>query len=72
MTVNSQTQLFQAADGKVEDASVVRKFRITAADGKTYITLMALALLVAESKPDQKELIIRLIQQFILLKDAEL
>ncbi|MBQ0781036.1 MAG: virulence RhuM family protein [Thalassolituus oleivorans] len=34
-------------------------------------TLVALALLVAESKPDQKELIIRLIQQFILLKDAE-
>lgn len=32
-------------------------------------TLVALALLVAESKPDQKELIIRLIQQFILLRD---
>ncbi len=32
-------------------------------------TLVALALLVAESKPEQKELIIRLIQQFILLKD---
>ena len=32
-------------------------------------TLVALALLVAESKPDQKELIIRLIQQFILLLD---
>lgn len=31
-------------------------------------TLVALALLVAESKPQQKELIIRLIQQFILLK----
>ncbi|MEX1669565.1 type II toxin-antitoxin system death-on-curing family toxin [Zhongshania guokunii] len=27
-------------------------------------TLVALALLVAESKPDQKELIIRLVQQF--------
>lgn len=35
-------------------------------------TLVALALLVAESKPDQKELIIRLIQQFILLRDTEL
>lgn len=34
-------------------------------------TLVALALLVAESKPDQKELIIRLIQQFILLKEDE-
>ncbi|HEY7772630.1 MAG TPA: virulence protein RhuM/Fic/DOC family protein [Marinagarivorans sp.] len=34
-------------------------------------TLVALALLVAESKPDQKELIIRLIQQFILLKEVE-
>ena len=32
-------------------------------------TLVALALLVAESKPEQKELIIRLIQQFLLLKD---
>ncbi|MBL4608957.1 MAG: virulence RhuM family protein [Pseudomonadales bacterium] len=32
-------------------------------------TLVALALLVAESKPEQKELIIRLAQQFILLKD---
>lgn len=34
-------------------------------------TLVALALLVAESKPEQKELIIRLVQQFILLKDNE-
>lgn len=32
-------------------------------------TLVALALLVAESKAEQKELIICLIQQFILLKD---
>ncbi len=32
-------------------------------------TLVALALMVAESKPEQKELIIRLVQQFILLKD---
>jgi len=32
-------------------------------------TLVALALLVAESKPEQKELLIRLIQQFILLKE---
>lgn len=32
-------------------------------------TLVALALLVAESKPEQKELIISLVQQFILLKD---
>jgi hypothetical protein len=31
-------------------------------------TLVALALLVAESLPDQKELIIRLIEHFILLK----
>jgi len=28
-----------------------------------------LALLVAESKPEQKELMIRLTQQFILLKE---
>jgi prophage maintenance system killer protein len=34
-------------------------------------TLVALALLVAESKPEQKELIIRLVQQFILLKDNQ-
>lgn len=32
-------------------------------------TLVALALLVAESKPDQKELMIRLLEHFILLKD---
>lgn len=31
-------------------------------------TLVALALLVAESKPDQKELMIRLVEHFILLK----
>ncbi len=31
-------------------------------------TLVALALLVAESKPDQKKLIIHLIEHFILLK----
>jgi len=34
-------------------------------------TLVALALLVAESLPDQKELMIRLIEHFILLKDSE-
>jgi len=33
-------------------------------------TLVALALLVAESQPDQKELMIRLIEHFILLKEA--
>ncbi|MFT5112688.1 MAG: prophage maintenance system killer protein [Parasphingorhabdus sp.] len=32
-------------------------------------TLVALALLVAESKPEQKELMIRLVEHFILLKD---
>jgi hypothetical protein len=31
-------------------------------------TLVALALLVAENLPDQKELMIRLIEHFILLK----
>jgi prophage maintenance system killer protein len=31
-------------------------------------TLVALALLIAESKPDQKDLMIHLVQQFILLK----
>lgn len=31
-------------------------------------TLVALALLVAESQPDQKELMIRLVEHFILLK----
>jgi len=31
-------------------------------------TLVALALLVAESLPDEKELMIRLIEHFILLK----
>lgn len=34
-------------------------------------TLVALALLVAESKPDQKALMIRLIEHFILLKGAD-
>ena len=32
-------------------------------------TLVALALLVAESKPEQKELMIRLVEHFILLKE---
>jgi prophage maintenance system killer protein len=32
-------------------------------------TLVALALLVAESKPEQKELMIRLVENFILLKN---
>ena len=32
-------------------------------------TLVALALLVAESKPGQKELMIRLVEHFVLLKD---
>ncbi|WP_420534997.1 hypothetical protein [Actinobacillus porcinus] len=31
-------------------------------------TLVALALLVAESLPEQKELMIRLVEHFILLK----
>ena len=31
-------------------------------------TLVALALLVAESQPDQKELMVRLVEQFVLLK----
>lgn len=34
-------------------------------------TLVALALLVAESKPEQKALMIRLIEHFILLKEAQ-
>lgn len=32
-------------------------------------TLVALALLVAESLPEQKELMVRLIEHFVLLKD---
>ena len=32
-------------------------------------TLVALALLVAESKPDQKELMVRLVEHFVLLKE---
>lgn len=32
-------------------------------------TLVALALLVAESKPDQMELMVKLVQHFVLLKD---
>jgi hypothetical protein len=32
-------------------------------------TLVALALLVAESLPNQKELMIRLVEHFILLKE---
>ncbi|NOX08780.1 MAG: hypothetical protein GXP22_04705 [Gammaproteobacteria bacterium] len=34
-------------------------------------TLVALALLVAESKPEQKELMIRLVEHFIILKDSK-
>jgi len=34
-------------------------------------TLVALALLVAESQPEQKELMIRLVEHFILLKNTE-
>jgi hypothetical protein len=30
---------------------------------------VALALLVAESKPDQKELMVRLVEHFVLLKE---
>ena len=33
-------------------------------------TLEALALLVAESKPDQKELMVKLVEHFVLLADA--
>jgi prophage maintenance system killer protein len=33
-------------------------------------TLVALALLIAESKPDQKQLMIRLVEHFILLKET--
>ena len=32
-------------------------------------TLVALALLVAESKPDQRELMVKLVQHFVLLKE---
>jgi prophage maintenance system killer protein len=35
-------------------------------------TLVALALLVAESKPEQKELMVRLVQHFVLLKESML
>lgn len=34
-------------------------------------TLVALALLVAESKPNQKELMVRLVEHFVLLKDND-
>ena len=34
-------------------------------------TLVALALLVAESLPEQKELMVRLIEHFVLLKNSE-
>ena len=33
-------------------------------------TLVALALLIAESKPEQKDIMIRLAEHFILLKDV--
>jgi hypothetical protein len=32
-------------------------------------TLVALALLVAKNTPDQKELMIRLVEHFVLLRD---
>lgn len=35
-----------------------------------YTPLVALALLVAESQPDHKELMVRLIEQFVLLRDT--
>lgn len=34
-------------------------------------TLVALALLVAESKPDQKTLMVKLVEHFVLLKDSD-
>nr|WP_246316269.1 virulence protein RhuM/Fic/DOC family protein [Tepidicella baoligensis] len=34
-------------------------------------TLVALALLVAESKPDQKELMVKLVEHFVLLKENQ-
>jgi prophage maintenance system killer protein/prophage antirepressor-like protein len=34
-------------------------------------TLVALALLVAESKPDQKELMVKLVEHFVLLADTD-
>jgi len=34
-------------------------------------TLVALALLVAESKPEQKEIVVRLVEHFLLLKNSE-
>ena len=34
-------------------------------------TLVALALLVAESKPDQKELMVKLVEHFVLLKEEK-
>lgn len=34
-------------------------------------TLVALALLVAESKPDQKALMVKLVEHFVLLKDSD-
>ncbi len=49
--------------GELERDSVVADFATTAADGKTY--RVALSLLVAESEPSQKDLMIRLIMNLL-------
>lgn len=50
--LTQQVQIYQSEDGQLINDN----------------TLAALALLVAESKPDQKELMIRLVEHFVLLK----
>ena len=70
-------------EGELTKDSVIRKFRITAADAKSYNAnhynldviisvdindngLVALALLIAESHPSQKNMMIRLIVNLLI------
>lgn len=61
-------------DGELPEQSNMQKMHIAGSDKPVEQlindnTLVALALLVAESVPEQKELMIRLVEHFILIKD---
>lgn len=73
-TPGGEILVYEAPDGAVrvdvrlERGAIVAKTATTAADGKTYQAeffnldaMVALVLLIAESEPSQKELMIRLV-----------
>ncbi len=60
------TIIFKEGEPKVE--SVVRKFRTTASDGHKRITdnaLVALTLMIAESKTDEMEMMVKVVVNLI-------